>query len=582
MTNRVFLKNILPLILSLVLAIVFFVSYNRYLLDRSLTNLKVSLKSLEKTTDVREVGKIKDILDETFLLEITKDDLDVATLVKIELSSETLGKSFKNDQIRDVNYLLKDVVKKKEEKRNPFLAALDSFFTSIFPQKRSENITVIKRHITRLTRVLPSYTGDALQEKCLEIARLYIRTKDWGNARTFFDRAALINPDNQLGVKAKLYLGFVYKFEGDYARAGEIFAQLKGKLSGELGSFSSYQEGDCLYKEGKIDEAIKVFRASFAENPALETNQLSQFRVGYINLYDVGDEQQAYKDFAVLESLSIDNQGNAYLTRNGKKIYEGFLSPSALLSYNKLAAHINENVIPSISKKFRELGFKALERGYRLLRKGKRDDATMNFREALTQLGVAIKFYSQDAFSYSGRGLAFYFLENNEEALQETRKANSLLPDNSAILANLGFVYYNLGMIDDAVVEYKKAIVISPGSSLLHYNIGTIYLFKNDVVKAISELKEAIKLNPQFPYSYNNLGYLLWLKGAYKEAKVHLEKAVGLKKDYVDAHYNLGVLYFTLGDNKAAKDEFTIVEELMPGYKMIGKYVSALQERERE
>ncbi|MDD5194296.1 MAG: tetratricopeptide repeat protein [Candidatus Omnitrophica bacterium] len=582
MDKNVFFKNIFPLLISLILAVTFFVSYNQYLLDRSLANLKVSLRTLEKTKDIKEVQKLKDILDDTFLMEITKKDLDLSALVKIELSSQTIEKVFKDDQLKDVSYFLGDVVRKKEQNRNPLFVAFDSFIANMFPQKRGADVAAVSRQIEQLNSQLSLYSGEALQAKYMEIARLYIRIKDFENARQFLEKASSIVPESEGAFKAKLYLAFLYKFEKNYAKTIELLKQIKDKLPPELSAFSSYQEGDCLYRMGKVDEAVQVFRGTFEKNPTLETSQFSQFRAGYINLYDKKNEEEAYGDFMKLESLKVDTKGHAYLMQGGKKIYEGSLEPLNLVSYNKLSAHINETLIPTVAKKYRNSGFKLLGQGYQLLRKDLRDNATITFREALNQFSTALKFYAQDAFSYSGRALAFYFLENKEEALKEARKANAMGPNSPVILANLAFVYFGIGMVDEAIDEYRKALTLAPNSAFLYYNLGTIYILKGDVGSATAHLESAIKLNPQFAYPYNNRGYLLWSKGAFKEAKVNFERAVSLNPEYTDAYYNLGILFFTLEDYEKAREEFMLAAKLVPHYKQLDQYLSQISEKLKE
>ena len=60
---------------------VFFIGYNNYLLDKTLSNLKVSLKQLDKEKGQRIAESVRDILDDTFIMEIARKDLDASTLV---------------------------------------------------------------------------------------------------------------------------------------------------------------------------------------------------------------------------------------------------------------------------------------------------------------------------------------------------------------------------------------------------------------------------------------------------------------------------------------------------------------------
>ncbi|UCG34884.1 MAG: hypothetical protein JSW17_05170 [Candidatus Omnitrophota bacterium] len=89
--KKIFLKNILPLIITCVAALIFFLSYNHYLLDKTLANLKISLKELEAADNLELARAVKGILDDTFIMEVAKEELDVASLAKMEFSGQIVG-----------------------------------------------------------------------------------------------------------------------------------------------------------------------------------------------------------------------------------------------------------------------------------------------------------------------------------------------------------------------------------------------------------------------------------------------------------------------------------------------------------
>lgn len=579
MNIRFFNKNILPLIVAAIAATIFFVSYNQYILDKSLTNLKVSLRQLEGVKNVKDAHRIKDVLEGALILEITREDIDPSSLAKIEFAGNIIGSADNKDQLRDANFFLRDVVRRKEEKSNWFSKAFNNLFLSIFPQKRTENTSYLKKQIERLKReVAVGAAGVNAQQKYLEISRLCIRAKSFQDAKEFLIKTIEIDPDTQLALKAQLYLGFVYKFQGKLSEAREVFAKAKENLPQELGRLSAYQEGDCLYAMGKEEDAARTFEILFERDPSSPMAQLSQFRAGYIALYDLDDQQKAYDDFMKLETASITT-GQERIREMGGRNVRRSMEPGGLFSYSSLNVHLKTNVVPSIAKQFREAGFKLLAEGYRLSRHDKKEEGALKYRESLDKFALALKFYSSDAFAHSGRGLAFYFLDNKEEAIANARRAHQLVPESPEILANLAFIYYHLGLMDEAVREYAKATMLAPRSAFLHYNLGTLYVIKSDLIKAIDHLRKAAEYNPHFVYSYNNLGYLLWLKGAYAEAKVNLEKAISIKPDYVEAHYNLAILFLTLKDYARAREEFMIVEQLLPSYQRTSEFLNQIGEK---
>ncbi|UCC94683.1 MAG: tetratricopeptide repeat protein [Candidatus Omnitrophota bacterium] len=607
MLKKISLKTILPLIISIVGAIIFFLSYNQYLLDKSLANLKISLKTLETVEQLDETKKIKDILYESFLTEMTSKDLDIASLSKVEFSNQLVDQISQSSQLEDLKSLLADTIKAKEKKRNPLFVMLDNLFIRLNPQKREESARSLKTAIAQLERKLYLYQGSQLQEKHLEIARLYTRLKDWDRAFEHLKNTISIDSRSQPAITAKMYAGLIHKTRGNYSRAQEIFSEIQEELPQDLRSFSLYQEGDSLYRMGKAEDAAKVFKEVFEQQPDSELNQLSQLRVGYTYLYDIGDEQKAFDAFTKLQELAPEARWNVHVDDNilpvtaekskeecfelleeGYQLSEEAKEAEAEVKYSEALEQCeaaekycpperNDVVVYSIAKKYREVGYRFLEEAYRLTQRGKDEDAEVRYVNALKQFESAIRFYPLEALSYSGKGLALSFLANDEEAVKEAAKAVKIAPTNAAALANLGFVYYRMGLLDEAISEYVKATMVSPESALLQYNLGTLYTVRGNLSKAIFHLEKTTQLNPQFAYAYNNLGYILWLKLDYKRAKIQLNRAIGLRSGYIDAHYNLGVVLFSLGKYEESRREFYIVHRLQPNYKRTNLYLTEIK-----
>ncbi|MCM8831365.1 MAG: tetratricopeptide repeat protein [Candidatus Omnitrophica bacterium] len=573
------LQNFRPIIIILILVLLFFFVYNQYILDRSLFNLKIYLKTISKAKDTSYAKKIKEILEETLIQEVTKDALEPLTIVKIAFSSDILETIKEQEQINDANYFVTTVIEDKEEKRHPILVALDTFFSKLFTKPKKEDPERTIRLIEKLKKQLKLYKKDTLQEKYLEIARLYMKIKAWQDAKIFCEETIKIFPDTQSALKAKIYLGFIFKFQRKYQEARKIFAEIKNLLTKDLAILAKYQEVDALYKEGKIDEAIPLFKQIFEEDPSSQISQIAQSRAGYIYLYDKKDYEKAFEEFTKLQSLSLDTTGYIYKYEGQTKMAKLFIEPSTIIKYKRLQKLISDNLVPAIAKQLRKIGFELLSEGYGLYRKENKEKANQKFNEALEKFNLALKFYPQDYYSISTKGLIFYFLGKEEEAIKTAKLATQLSSSAPIVLSNLGYIYSNLKMPKEAISEYKKALSILKKSSLINYNLGTLYLDQNDLIKAIEYFKKAINDNIHFPYSYNNLGYLLWLKGEYKEAQINFEKAISLKPDFTEAHYNLGVLFFTIDKFDEAKKEFLIVQKLIPNYKRTNFFLEQIEKK---
>jgi len=543
--KRILFKQVIPLALAFIGATIFFISYNHYLLDKSLANVKISLKRLEKIESVEEAKKIKAILEDILFAELAEDSLDAVLLAKIEFSGSMIDKFAMKKQAEDIKYILKDVIREKEENRRAVLLGIENFIVNIFPRHRKDDEKSLQRQIGEISKRLFQFKGEELQKKHVDLARIYLRLKDLNNAFYYFNKAIEIDPETPRARKAAMYLGIIYKYTGDYEKAKEKLDAIKGKLPKKLEYYSAYQSGDILSMMGKQKESIKLFEDLFEKDPKDSVCQLSQFRVGYYYLYELDDIGKAYKAFLKLQQLA----------------------PNSSLDY-----YIGTKIIPDLSQEYRKRGYEFLLQAYRYLKEGK-------YGEALEQFNLAVSVNPDDALSLSGRGLALYFLNRDEESLREASKAKEIDPRDPEVLENLGYIYYNIGAIEEALKEQRKAVKLHPNSFLSHYNLGTIYLSAEEPERAKDHLERSIKLNPDFAYSYNNLGYAFWNKKNYNDAKTQFKKAVKLKPDYVEARYNLGVVLFMTGDFEDAKREFKHVKNIRPDFKSADWYLKEINKK---
>ncbi len=116
---------------------------------------------------------------------------------------------------------------------------------------------------------------------------------------------------------------------------------------------------------------------------------------------------------------------------------------------------------------------------------------------------LAIELDPQNAQYISQRGVAFFRIGKNEEALYDLDQAMKLEPNNPYRYSSRAFILSNLNRIDDAIKDYEKAI----------------------------------ELDPEDAIAYNNLGLLHEKKGFDRIAKTHFEKAdelVGEEEKHIE------------------------------------------------
>ncbi len=570
-------KPFLPLIIAFLGAFIFFLSYNHYLLDSSLVNLKLSLKNLKATDKLAEV---KNILDDTFLMEISKESFDLASAMKLEISSQLvkavpeeesanqkylldmnsalkidlsnsmLGEGTNTAQLKDAKHFIDEVVGQKAGSKPFLVSKMEDMLIALFPQKRKVAESEVYPKIRELEKSLSSYRGEALQEKYLEIARLYLRIKDFDNSFKNVQEAIKLGPDNPAGLKGLFYSGIIYKAKGDPRQAAAVFSQVRNKLPGEWKTFSFYQEASSWIESGDKTKGLALLEENFNQNPSSETAQLSLFRAGQIYLHDLKDEKKAQEIF---NKLAEQVPGS------------------------KLWQYINYKVKEDVSANYLQKGFDLLK-VFDLLKQSQESSDEQKCVEALDMFNQALEIIPGEALAYSGKALAYYLLNKSGEALKEAERAREIAPDNPENIAILGFIYYNLGMIDKAVSEYKE-VANKLTSSIAFYNLATLYVVKGDYDGAQKAFRQAIKIDPKFAEAHNNLGYALWLGEQFQEARDSFERAISLKPDYLDPHYNLGIALYVAGDYEAARKEFLYLEQVSPGYKEVRGYLKKIEEK---
>jgi len=300
-----------------------------------------------------------------------------------------------------------------------------------------------------------------------------------------------------------------------------------------------------LYSLEETKEAIHLFESNFDENPSQSTRQLSQFRAGYIYLYDLEDPKASYEAFKKLRDKA---RSSAYAEYYEKKVNRDV---SGFYGYE---------------------GFKLLKEGYKTLNPDK-------YTEALAQFDLALKITYDLDLAYCGKSLAYNLLERSDDSLKTAQMTKQLSSNSADTVTVLGYIYYSLGMNDKAISEYQAAAKLKPNLVIPQYNLGTLHLLKKDYRKAKKHLKLTIKADPSFAQAYNNLGYVYWLENNYKSARKNFRQAISLDPDLVEPKYNLGVVLVALGEYEKARKEFSEVEGLQSGYRRTAYYLNMIKKR---
>ncbi len=121
-----------------------------------------------------------------------------------------------------------------------------------------------------------------------------------------------------------------------------------------------------------------------------------------------------------------------------------------------------------------------------------------------------------------------------EECLSCYDEAVAARPDFADAMYNKGLVLQKLRRPEDALESFEKAIKASPGLAKAHDSKGSVLNFMGRYEEAMPCYREAVRLKPDFAEALYNMANTLYHLGRIEEAKLALEKAVRLDPDLPD------------------------------------------------
>ena len=260
-------------------------------------------------------------------------------------------------------------------------------------------------------------------------------------------------------------------------------------------------------------------------------------------------------------------------------------------------ARISSENIEKETKKLIEENNKNIQE-YNLFNLGIQSANSKDYKLAIYYFNEVIKLNVNNVEAYYNKGLAKYYLANNEkgnkeeynklinEAIEDYNKAIELNPNLSEAYNNRGIVKYDLGNINEAIEDYNKAIELNPNYSIAYNNRGIAKSnlsntkeknseeYNQLTKEAIEDCNKAIELNQYYAEAYNNRGLAKHdLADNKKENKEEYNKlineaiedynkAIELNQHYAEAYNNRGVSKDDLGNINGAIEDYNKAIEL--------------------
>jgi superkiller protein 3 len=326
-------------------------------------------------------------------------------------------------------------------------------------------------------------------------------------------------------------------------------------------SESYFDEGEVLYNEGLLDEAIVAFENAFRADPEdnvalfrLARLMVMRHRAGEVlDQYGVRLQDEELGDARTLAVLGMAMDWHAV-----------FNTEDLLPVYIELEVLKDEDLQEEGWEYNPEWMARQLVRA-----------AQKTCEQALRLDSDLPEGYAYLAEALADRG-------RFEEALAAAQTAVELNPNLPDTQRALGFVYEAQGEYESALGPYEAAIKAHPRLSFLHIALGKTYRAIGYGLnldgrwdesepffdQAVASFEEAIKLDPSDPESYDEIGWTYGgpYMGEDRELKLrgvdYLEEALIQDPENAVAHRHLGQVYYYLQNYEEAIPAFERALEL--------------------
>ncbi len=363
----------------------------------------------------------------------------------------------------------------------------------------------------------------------------------------------------------------------------------------ELTVEQALQQGVAAHKEGKLQDAERLYRAILQSQPlhpdanhnlgvlavsvnkadsalplfktALEANpKIEQFWLSYI---DALIKEKQFKNAKLL----IEQAKTKSVAEEKLNILERQLTPTVQVSEPKLAV---QNKSLSLSQKYKKLAEQKKqmkEKKQNLKSINPSDSEIKNLLEHYQnrryddaeELAKSItKEFPEYQFAWTVLSAVFKQTGRVIDSLTALRKSVKLAPQDAVAHSNLGATLTELGRLDEAEASYTQAIALKPDYPEAHYNLGIALQELGRLEDAEGSYTQAIAVKPDYPEAHNNLGVTLHELGKLEEAVASYNQAIALEPDYAEAHNNLGNTLHKLGRLEEAEASYNQTIALKP------------------
>ena len=333
----------------------------------------------------------------------------------------------------------------------------------------------------------------------------------------------------ELTIEQALQQGVTAHKEGKLQDAERLYRAIL--QSQPLHPGANHNLGVLAVSVNKADAALPLFKTALKANPKIE-----QFWLSYIDALIKEKKFESSK-------LVIEQAKKQGVDADRLNSLEAQLSPKTQIEKVNRASPSQE-LLTSLSEHYQN---------------GRFDEAE-KLSVSLTQ-----KFPTHP-FGWKVLGALYGQSGRNNEAVNASQKSVQIAPLDADAHYNLGITLKNLGRLDEAEASYIRVIALKPDFAEAHSDLGGTLKELGRLDEAETSCRQAIALKPDLAEAYSNLGVILQELGRLDEAEASCMQALALKPDYAEVHNNLGNTLKKLGRLDEAEASYTQAIALKPDY----------------
>lgn len=381
--------------------------------------------------------------------------------------------------------------------------------TSVQAQVRERHSALQAKLENRTTP--PAELGDAYGE----LGLILMAAEYYDTAASCYLTAQALAPSD---ARWPYYLGHVYRFKGDVAKAGEFFSRALDLRPADTPAL--IWRAEMYLDQGRPNQAEPLFLQALSRDSG--------------------------------SAAALSGAGRAALAKHEFARASDYLERALAIEPRALGLHY------SLAAAYRGLG--QLDRAQmHLERRGSGRPAP---HDPLMEMYESVL---HSPLNYETQGLRA--LENGQvkEAIDLFRKGLELAPDDPKLLHRLGTALFMEGDAAGAVQELQHALRLAPDFPRAHFGLGMIHSLSGRHAEAIEHFAAAVKYQPDYLEARLGLVEALLVTGRLQDSLPHLERIVELDPTVAEAWVKYARTLVALRRYREARDRLIEARRIHPG-----------------